>query len=82
MHEVSKFKTKRYGECNIITEGKFCNFKDQKTTFIIKRNLSCKLKNSICMNKCANCNKICISYFLALNNRASLHKSHIKLQEN
>ena len=62
--------------------GKFYTFKNPETKFKINKNLSCNSKNVVYIIECNECKEIYIGSKQALNTRASLHKSNIKLEEN
>ena len=59
-HDITKCKNERCGACNIIIEGKSYIFKNSKTKFIIKKNLSCKSKNIAYKIECNKCKEVYI----------------------
>ena len=79
---ATKCKNKRCKICDMIIEYKSYTFKNPETKFKINKNLSCNSKKVVYIIECNECKEIYIGSTQALNTRASLHKSNIKIEEN
>ena len=71
----------RCGTCNIIKEGNLYTFQD-KTTFEIRRHLTCESQNVVYVLECQKCHENYIgSTTLTLTRRMTLHRSQIKNEQ-
>ena len=56
--------------------------KNLETKFKINKDLSCNSKNVVYIIECSKCKEIYLGSTQALNTRASIHRSNIRITEN